>query len=164
MTALHSLLYIRSSSCFLASDPGYGGVPSSRGWTLLRGQSCFSDITLSQWLTCRSSWVALGQRRHTGRVFGTGTAEGSGTSCAQYSWGRKQHSVQGTDGLNPHCLNCPSEGNSQQFQIISFTLSPILERGGPGTWGAQPVSEGGGCLPYLCLASTSCTLSCFHAR
>lgn len=82
-------------------------MPSGRGWTPLREQSCFRDSALSQWLTCRSGWVAPAQRRHTGRVFGTGTAEGLGPPWAQHPWGRKRPSVQDTDGLNPTLPQLP---------------------------------------------------------
>lgn len=92
-------------------------------------------------------------------MFGTGAAEGSGPPCTQHSWGRKQSSGQGMDSLKPHCLDGPLSG---EFPIIPNQLlppppppRPLPERDGPGTEGAQPVTESGpACLP-LCPTSTS---------
>lgn len=124
MTPLHHLPYIWSSPCSLTSDPDWGRVPSS-----------------SQWLTCRSCWVVPRQRRQTGRVFGTGRAEGSGPPGTQHSWGRKQPSVQGTDSLNSRCLNCPL---SRELPMIpNQFLHPLSHPRDGWSWnrGDQPVME-----------------------
>ena len=84
--------------------------------------------------------MAPGQSRHISRVFGIGTAEGLGP---QHPWGRKQLSVQDTDGLNTTLPQLPPQKDSLQFQISSINPSSIL-RDGPGTEGGNPAREGGG--------------------
>lgn len=83
------------------------GVDPAVGAKLLQGPSLKLMVDLQVLLG--------GQRRQTGRVFGSRRAEGSGSLCAQLSWGRKQPSVLGADGRNSTVPRLPL---SREFPAV----------------------------------------------